>query len=364
MAGSAKQTRDQEKNSQSRSRSTTGARAGRSAAGAGRGTRSAPGSTRGIRSASRSASGRSSTGTRSQSGTGTRKRATASRAGTTRRSTSGTRARARTATPGSRSDSTGRSTTRRRAAGTTSHTRSTSTRSSARPSRAMNALAEEVGSRRVLTNTPEETSDHVHPVVVGIFAEPAQAECAEKELRRAGFKENQIGVAMRDEGKRNARTEGGEQGNRAGQGAAKGLVAGGVVGGLLGAAAAMLLPGVGPVLAGGILATTAAGAATGAVAGGILGSLVGLGIPVEEARYYEQQFEAGRIIMTARANGRHDEATRILRSCGSYDVHHQRVATDEQIRLESQGDEAKSEEPYTTSVTTRTEISRATGKRA
>lgn len=272
------------------------------------------------------------------------------------------RSRSRSTAGGRTGRSASRSAVGRTTTGTRSAKASTGTRKRTATSR--NAQTDEVGSRGVTNTTRAHTSDHVHPVVIGIFTERAQAECAEKELRRAGFKENQLGVAMRDEGNRDARAEGGEQGNKAGEGATKGLVTGGVVGGLLAAAAAMLLPGVGPVLAGGILATMVAGAATGAVAGGVLGSLVGLGIPEEEARYYEQQFEAGRIIMTARANGRHEEATRILRSCGSYDIHNQSVGTDEQIRLEPHGDESETEEPHATAMAIHAETNRAMRKRA
>jgi hypothetical protein len=58
----------------------------------------------------------------------------------------------------------------------------------------------------------------------------------------------------------------------------------------------------------------------GAAAGGMLGALMGLGIPEDEARYYQSEFEAGRVIITVKASDRYDEADRILRSHGAYDV--------------------------------------------
>ncbi len=168
--------------------------------------------------------------------------------------------------------------------------------------------------------------------VVGVFESRDDAHCAEQALKDAGFRDDQIGIAMRGE---SGMTDT-EHGTKAAEGAVGGAVTGGVVGGLLGAAASLILPGIGPVVAGGILATTLAGAATGAVAGGLLGALVGLGVPEEEARFYDSEFQAGRIIMTTNADGRYDEAYRILQDCGAYDMQTRpatSVGRDEAIRL-------------------------------
>jgi hypothetical protein len=77
---------------------------------------------------------------------------------------------------------------------------------------------------------------------------------------------------------------------------------------------------VGPLIAGGILAVTLGGAAAGAAAGGLLGALAEMGVPEEEARYYHGEYEAGRILVTVRADGRYDEAWDILRAAGAYDI--------------------------------------------
>jgi hypothetical protein len=94
------------------------------------------------------------------------------------------------------------------------------------------------------------------------------------------------------------------------------IITGSVIGGTLGAVAAMLIPGIGPLLAGGFLATTFAGAAIGGIAGGFLN----MGIPEQKAHYYEQQFHAGRIILTIKTNGRTQEALNILRHYGSREI--------------------------------------------
>jgi hypothetical protein len=162
-------------------------------------------------------------------------------------------------------------------------------------------------------------------VVVGVFDDHRSAEAAVAELERAGFRDDQLGFARRSS------EEGGDGETRAGEGAGTGAL----VGGILGAAAALLIPGVGPAIAGGILApilgagATAAGvAATGAVAGaaagGLVGALAGLGIPEEEARYYQDEFEAGRTILTVKSDGRFDEARSILQRHGARDIHSRR----------------------------------------
>jgi uncharacterized protein (TIGR02271 family) len=156
--------------------------------------------------------------------------------------------------------------------------------------------------------------------VVGVFQNRQDAEQAIDELKREGFRDEQIGIAARDaehaEGTIQSTGETGE----AGGGAAKGAVTGGVVGGVLGALAAGLIPGIGPVLAGGILAGVLGGAAVGAAAGGLLGALTGMGVPEEDARYYDEEFKGGRTIVTVKADGRYDEARTILHSFGAYDM--------------------------------------------
>ena len=53
---------------------------------------------------------------------------------------------------------------------------------------------------------------------------------------------------------------------------------------------------------------------------GLVGALVGSGVPEHEAKYYHDEFEAGRTIVTVNADGRYDEAANILRMAGGYDM--------------------------------------------
>jgi len=157
-------------------------------------------------------------------------------------------------------------------------------------------------------------------VVIGVFHDPQNAQLAVDELRSQGYGQDLIGMVGR-----HAKAEGADadlHGNYAGEGAAAGVVAGASVGGLwaIGIAAG-LLPAVGPVIAGGVLASLLASAATGAAAGGLLGALIGMGIPEDEAQFYESEFHSGRILVTVQADGRWDEAAAVLRKHGAYDVH-------------------------------------------
>ncbi len=97
------------------------------------------------------------------------------------------------------------------------------------------------------------------------------------------------------------------------QGALAGAGMGAVAGGLLGALAASVIPGIGPVLAGGMIATALGFAGAGAAVGGILGAMTGLGISHDEAVYYEEQFNEGKAIVTVRAGEFADKAVAIIR---------------------------------------------------
>ncbi len=160
--------------------------------------------------------------------------------------------------------------------------------------------------------------------VVAVFTSRADAENAINDLHSRGFTDQQIGFIARDTNPNptsaNQTSAGGEAEVPTGERAAVGAASGGVVGGLIGAAASLLIPGFGPAIAGGILAATLGGIAIGAAAGGIIGALTHLGVPEEEARYYQSQFEAGRILVTVDAPGRLQEAMDTLSRNGG-DTH-------------------------------------------
>jgi len=153
------------------------------------------------------------------------------------------------------------------------------------------------------------TGDHL--TVVGVFDDNATAQRAIHDLRDAGFTEDELGYAMRagdiPEGTHDAGV-----GTKAGESAMSGMVTGGVVGGVAAAAVSLLIPGVGPIIGGGILASVLGGVAAGAATGGLVGTFVGLGVSEDEARYYDNEFNAGSAIVTVRADQRYKEAADII----------------------------------------------------
>ncbi|BAZ51731.1 signal transduction histidine kinase LytS [Nostoc sp. NIES-4103] len=135
---------------------------------------------------------------------------------------------------------------------------------------------------------------------IGVFSHRRDAEAALTELRDAGFPMTRVSLLGKDT---NSHHNTGV-GNKADEGAKAGAATGGALGGLGGllvGLGALAIPGVGPIIAGGAvattIATTIAGGAIGAAAGGIVGALVGLGIPEDRARVYNDRFNKGDYIV-------------------------------------------------------------------
>jgi uncharacterized protein (TIGR02271 family) len=165
--------------------------------------------------------------------------------------------------------------------------------------------------------------------VVGVFEDRRQADQAVAELKQAGFRDDQVGVAMRQaEGSTDAATTTGE--TNAEEGGLAGVLTGLGLGTLAGLGVlAGVIPVVGPAIVGGTLGVILSNAALGAGVAGLAGALIGYGIPEEEAKYYHGEFEAGRTIVTVQADGRYDEAAAILRRHGGYDLSTRGSATAE-----------------------------------
>lgn len=169
------------------------------------------------------------------------------------------------------------------------------------------------------TNADNRSPDNTPgQAVVGLFTDRARAEQAIRDLQDAGFADGQIGVAMRDaDDQRNLMDHTGSTAAAgAAEGAAKGAMGGGVVGGLIGLLGSLLIPGVGPVVVGGVLASTLTGAGIGAATGGIIGALVGMGVPEADAKHFDEGLRSGRTLVTVEAGARTGEALAILEGHG------------------------------------------------
>lgn len=138
---------------------------------------------------------------------------------------------------------------------------------------------------------------------VGTFPNRQAAEDALNELRSSGFPMDKVSVIAKNADQGGGQIAGKdvkgtqERGDTeaqegAGIGATAGTVLGGL-GGLLVGLEAILIPGVGPFLAAGTVATTLAGAGIGAASGGLIGALTGLGIPEEQAQMYNERISQG-----------------------------------------------------------------------
>jgi hypothetical protein len=160
-------------------------------------------------------------------------------------------------------------------------------------------------------------------LLVGVFDDRLEAGRAVDELEQAGFTHDSVAFVLRGSDVTRGGTVTDTVGTKDEHGMVTGAITGGVMGGLLGAAAALVIPGVGPVLAGGILATSLGYAGAGVAIGGLLGAMKGAGLSEAEAQFYERQFRSGKAIVTVRAGDREAVAAAILKKHGGYDMHTQ-----------------------------------------
>ena len=158
--------------------------------------------------------------------------------------------------------------------------------------------------------------------IVALFDDFNDAQRAVDALVEAGFGRADISVVANDaSGQYNVTTtpSGEEDAVTAGQGAAFGAVVGGLVG--LGA---LLIPGIGLVVAAGPLVAllgAGIGAAAGAATGGITAALVKTGVSEEHAGYYAEGVRRGGTLVTVSAQeAMTDRARRILDENGAVDL--------------------------------------------
>jgi hypothetical protein len=155
--------------------------------------------------------------------------------------------------------------------------------------------------------------------VLGIFDDQDHALQAIQALRRAGFQDDQLGLASRHGVADAPELAQVEMQHSAGDSAVTGAAVGGGLGAVAGAVAASVIPVAGPVLAGGLLVGALGGAALGAAVGTFAGPFVALGLSEYDARHYAQHVEAGRTVVLVRTDDRKEEARDLLVSYGAYD---------------------------------------------
>jgi len=167
--------------------------------------------------------------------------------------------------------------------------------------------------------------------IVAMFDDYQAATKAVTKLKSAGIPESDISLVSGNESIRKpgsfeppANTD--TTAEHAGTGAAMGAALGGGAG-LLAGLGVMAIPGLGPVVAAGWLASVLLGAGAGAATGGIIGALTGAGIPEDHAHTYAEGIRRGGTIVTVRAETRLvDKAVDILDDDGTVDM--EKRATD------------------------------------
>ncbi len=161
-------------------------------------------------------------------------------------------------------------------------------------------------------------------LVSAVFDNQSEAERAVSQLRNAGVQDSSISVIAQREGDDAVTTDG------SGDEVAKDVIGTAALGagaGTLLGIAALAIPGVGPLIAAGAIASVAipgaalTGAAIGAAAGGLAGLLKDHGVNDDDAGYYEERINSGGVFVSVDANdGTLDRqaAENILYSAGGH----------------------------------------------
>ena len=159
--------------------------------------------------------------------------------------------------------------------------------------------------------------------ITAMFDNSSDATQAVQKLKAAGVPEADISlVAGRDD--RGSQAQGSDINDDTGDDAGKGALLGGALGGgagILAGIGALAIPGLGPVVAAGWLASTLVGATAGAAAGGIIGALTNAGLSEEDAHAYAEGIKRGGTLVTARVDASlRDRAVDILDDEGTINM--------------------------------------------
>ena len=148
-----------------------------------------------------------------------------------------------------------------------------------------------------------------HPLVVALFDDPAAASIAARDLRSLGVPADKVSIVARshDEEGRLARAADASPGSEIEDSRAASRL--GELGAHLIAAVAIVMPGIGPIVAGGPLAA-GLGEAAGHLAGGVSRTLEGAGLPSAVADEWEARVSGGAVLIGAHVGASTAEAVR------------------------------------------------------
>ena len=161
--------------------------------------------------------------------------------------------------------------------------------------------------------TSTSNTQQLPQTIIGVFSSRSSAENAVSTLRKQGFTNEEINIISKKQGHQ-------ESGENTDDDIMDGTLTGGTlggIGGLLLGAGALMIPGIGPIVAAGPIAA----AIGGAIAGGITGGLIDWGIPAEESHHYEQEVIQGSILAIIRTDAtKVNSVAQILRQNGAKEV--------------------------------------------
>ena len=148
-----------------------------------------------------------------------------------------------------------------------------------------------------------------HPLVLALFDNAAAAAAAARDLRGRGVPRENVSIVARshDEEGRLAKASGGSPGSEIEDSASASRF--GELGGHLLAAIALVMPGIGPIVADGPLAAEL-GEAAGHLAGGMTRTLEDAGLSKDEAATWQADIERGWVLIGAHVTADTVEAAR------------------------------------------------------
>ena len=135
------------------------------------------------------------------------------------------------------------------------------------------------------------------PTLTKVYEDHDVARIVVGELESAGFPPSSISLLANK--KVSALYDDVDDASEAGDGAAVGAGVGGAVG-LLAGLGILAIPGLGPVVAAGWLASTVVGAVAGGVAGGLVGALIDAGVPEDHAHVYSEAVRRGGTLLSVK----------------------------------------------------------------
>jgi uncharacterized protein YjbJ (UPF0337 family) len=148
-------------------------------------------------------------------------------------------------------------------------------------------------------------------MLTGMFRDRESTERAYNSLKSRGYTDDDVNLMMSDKTRDTwfADNDDSELGSKALEGAGTGSAIGGTLGAIIGGIAAIgtavVIPGLGLVVAGPIAAALA-GAGAGGLTGGLVGALIGSGIPEDRAKLYESGINEGGAVVGVKPRNQED----------------------------------------------------------